>query len=168
MYTYNYQVADDDEQTYITQTESRDGAEVNGEYKYVDPYGHLVTVTYVAGPMGYSETRSIQENFVRIRARPQRRQQQQNTVVTTTSTSNAASNAANFGTNFGAKSTESSSSSTSSSTTGGRLSQVIQRVRPAVEQVVTKTTSTSASDDGDLVARILAQLTPFIRQTVSG
>jgi len=69
-YTYQYQVAAEEQQTYIAHQESRDGAEVRGEYSYVDPTGTLITVTYTAGVDGYQETRSAQPNFVTIRARP--------------------------------------------------------------------------------------------------
>jgi len=69
-YTYSYQVAADDEQTYIAHTESRDGADVTGEYSYVDPLGNLIKVTYTAGAMGYTETREVVPNFVQIRSRP--------------------------------------------------------------------------------------------------
>lgn len=71
-YTYSYQVADDDEQTYLAHTESRDNDEVTGQYSYVDANGALVTVTYKAGPAGYTEERNIQDGFVQIRARPVR------------------------------------------------------------------------------------------------
>merc|ERR1712180_261940 len=50
-YNYQFQVADDAEQTYITQNEARDGDEVTGTYSYVDPNGDLITVNYQAGPM---------------------------------------------------------------------------------------------------------------------
>ena len=70
VYTYSYQVSDDDQQTYIAKTENRDGDEVTGEYSYVDALGQLVAVTYTAGAMGYTETREITPNFVEIRARP--------------------------------------------------------------------------------------------------
>jgi len=69
-YTYQYQVAAEEQQTYIAHQESRDGTEVSGEYSYVDPTGTLITVTYTAGVDGYQETRSAQPNFVTIRARP--------------------------------------------------------------------------------------------------
>lgn len=69
-YTYAYQVAAEPQQTYIAHQESRDGAAVSGEYSYVDPLGSLITVTYTAGPMGYQEERSVQQNFVAIRAKP--------------------------------------------------------------------------------------------------
>merc|ERR1712088_904545 len=63
-YTYTYQVADQERQTYIAQTESRDGALVQGEYSYVDPNGSLITVQYEADEDGYRETRSVQANFL--------------------------------------------------------------------------------------------------------
>jgi len=70
-YTYQYQVANEKFQTYIAQKETRDGDAVSGTYSYVDPNGHLVTVTYTANAAdGYSETREIQENFLRIRSKP--------------------------------------------------------------------------------------------------
>jgi len=69
-YTYAYQVAAEDEQTYIAHQEQRDGDDVTGEYSYVDPLGNLIKVVYTAGAMGYTETRTVQPNFVEIRARP--------------------------------------------------------------------------------------------------
>merc|ERR1712106_166610 len=66
-YSFNFKVADEDKQTYMAQEESRAGESVTGSYSYVDPYGSLITVTYTAGPMGYQETRNVQENFVAIR-----------------------------------------------------------------------------------------------------
>ena len=68
VYTYNYQVSNDEEQTYITHTESRDGDQVNGEYSYVDPLGSLIIVRYTANDVdGYTETREVQEGFIQIR-----------------------------------------------------------------------------------------------------
>ena len=37
---------------------------VTGQYSYVDPTGALVTVSYTAGPNGYSEHRTVQDGFV--------------------------------------------------------------------------------------------------------
>jgi len=71
VYTYAYQVASEEDQTYIAQQESRDGADVTGQYSYVDPLGNLITVKYTANDVdGYSETREVQENFVQIRSKP--------------------------------------------------------------------------------------------------
>merc|ERR1712128_162355 len=72
-YNFNYKVADDLEQTYISMDEARDGENVRGSYSYVDPLGSLITVTYSAGSEGYQETREIQENFVTINQRPANR-----------------------------------------------------------------------------------------------
>jgi len=70
-YTYAYQVANDEKQTYIAQEESREGDQVDGQYSYVDANGALVTVKYTANDAdGYSETREIQENFVQIKSLP--------------------------------------------------------------------------------------------------
>merc|ERR1712021_218220 len=74
VYNFQYKVADDGEQTYISQEEARDGDNLSGTYSYVDADGALVTVTYEAGAMGYSETRDKQEGFVQMRARPVRTQ----------------------------------------------------------------------------------------------
>merc|ERR1711910_147699 len=76
-YNFQYKVADDDQQTYIAMDEERAGDTVSGRYSYVDPLGSLIVVTYTAGPMGYQETREVQEGFVTIRARPARTQSTQ-------------------------------------------------------------------------------------------
>merc|ERR1712128_350777 len=70
VYNFQFKVADDGEQTYISQEEAREGDNLSGTYSYVDADGALVTVTYEAGAMGYSETRDKQEGFVQMRARP--------------------------------------------------------------------------------------------------
>merc|ERR1719312_1573957 len=70
VYAYQYQIADDLEQTYITQNEQRDGDAVTGAYSYVDPNGDLITVNYQAGPAGYTQTVDRQVAEVEIRARP--------------------------------------------------------------------------------------------------
>merc|ERR1711936_1459078 len=73
-YTYSYQVADEEQQTYIKQTESRDSNVVTGEYSYVDPLGSLITVKYTADENGYQETRTSEPGFVAIRAKAPRPQ----------------------------------------------------------------------------------------------
>merc|ERR1712038_1318237 len=69
-YSYSYQVASDEEQTYIKHQEARDNDVVTGEYSYVDPLGSLITVKYTAGPDGYQETRTSEANFIAIRNAP--------------------------------------------------------------------------------------------------
>merc|ERR1712123_12922 len=74
VYNFQFKVADDGEQTYISQEEAREGDKLSGTYSYVDADGALVTVNYEAGAMGYSETRDKQESFVQMRAKPVRTQ----------------------------------------------------------------------------------------------
>merc|ERR1712178_505885 len=69
-YEYGYKVADEEAQTYMAHEETRDGANVQGKYNYVDSTGALVTVTYQAGPEGYTETRDVQEGAVEMRNIP--------------------------------------------------------------------------------------------------
>merc|ERR1712066_667961 len=71
-YNFEYKIADDQAQVYITQTEGRDGNDLTGTYSYVDSRGALVTVNYEAGPEGYSETRDEELGFVEIRSQPAR------------------------------------------------------------------------------------------------
>lgn len=71
-YEYQYQVADDNSQTYLAHNEKRDNDLVTGQYSYVDANGALVTVVYQAGPEGYTEERTVQDGFVQIRARPRK------------------------------------------------------------------------------------------------
>merc|ERR1712001_562670 len=69
-YNYAYQVSDDTAQTYIAHQEGRKDNVVTGEYSYVDPYGALITVNYIADENGYREERKSQADFVQIRAIP--------------------------------------------------------------------------------------------------
>merc|ERR1712128_341417 len=52
---------------YMAHEESRDGEAVEGKYNYVDANGALVTVTYQAGPEGYTENREVQDGAVQMR-----------------------------------------------------------------------------------------------------
>jgi len=71
-YNYEYKVAEDEAQVYITQNEARDGDDLTGTYSFVDPRGALITVNYEAGPEGYSETREEKLGFLEIRSKPAR------------------------------------------------------------------------------------------------
>ena len=71
-YNFEYKVADNDAQTYISQSEERDGDALTGTYSYVNPVGSLITVNYQAGPEGYTQTSSEKAGFVDIRAQPVR------------------------------------------------------------------------------------------------
>ena len=50
--------------------ETRNGESVEGKYNYVDANGALVTVTYQAGPEGYTENREVQDGAVQMRNIP--------------------------------------------------------------------------------------------------
>merc|ERR1712227_9491 len=67
-YDYGYKVANDEKQTYMAHEETRQGADVQGKYNYVDANGDLVTVTYTAGVDGYHEERSVTPGAVTYRA----------------------------------------------------------------------------------------------------
>ena len=69
-YNFELKVADNEEQTYITQQEARDGDDLKGSYSYVDPEGALITVNYQAGADGFSQTSQRKEGFIEIRPRP--------------------------------------------------------------------------------------------------
>merc|ERR1712106_457312 len=69
-YQFGYKVGNEDTQTYMAHEETRNGANVEGKYNYVDPTGSLVTVTYQAGPGGYTETRDVEEGVVQMRNIP--------------------------------------------------------------------------------------------------
>merc|ERR1712204_162852 len=71
-FNYEYQVADEEAQTYITHQEGREDNVVTGQYSYVDPFGALITVTYIADSNGYREERKVEANFLQIRDQPAR------------------------------------------------------------------------------------------------
>ena len=54
----------------MAHSETRNGQNVEGSYNYVDANGALVTVTYTAGPQGYSENREVQDGVVTMRNIP--------------------------------------------------------------------------------------------------
>merc|ERR1712088_300810 len=70
VYNFEYKVADDEEKTYISRNEERDGNELSGSYSFIDATGALVTVDYTAGVNGYAETRSKEAGKVQMKAVP--------------------------------------------------------------------------------------------------
>ena len=138
-YNYEYQVADDEVQTYITHREGREDNVVTGQYSYVDPFGALITVTYIADSNGYREERKSEANFVQVRAQPARAIQEPAPVSQVVLPAPVR-----------------------------RVPVPKPAPKPAPKPIVRKVVKAKpASDDSDLVARIIAQLTPFIRNTVS-
>jgi len=69
-YQFSYKVSDDERQTYISQEETREGDQVTGNYNFVDPTGSLISVTYSAGPEGYTEDREVEQGAVVMREIP--------------------------------------------------------------------------------------------------
>merc|ERR1712226_1284554 len=70
VYNFEYKVADDQEKTYISRNEERDGNELSGSYSFIDATGALVTVDYTAGVNGYAETRTKEAGKVTMKAVP--------------------------------------------------------------------------------------------------
>jgi len=86
-YNFEYKVADEDEQTFITQTEARDGDQVTGSYSYVDPAGALITVNYEAGAMGFTATTDKQDGFLTPRRNNNNNRVNSNRVTSSVSSS---------------------------------------------------------------------------------
>merc|ERR1711936_366728 len=139
VYNFEYKVADDQEKTYISRNEERDGNELQGTYSFVDAAGALVTVDYTAGVNGYAETRSKEAGKVTMKAVP-------------AWTGPLAGVEEASGAVAVAKGSTSSSSRFASSS-GSRSSSAIS--------------SSSSSSQSDLIAQILAALTPQINSAVA-
>ena len=58
VYNFEYKIADEEAQTYISRNEERDGDALSGSYSFVDATGSLVKVDYTADVEGYAETRT--------------------------------------------------------------------------------------------------------------
>merc|ERR1719464_1292369 len=137
VYNFEYKVADDEEKTYISRNEERDGNELSGSYSFIDATGALVTVDYTAGVNGYAETRSKEAGKVTMKAVPA----WDGPLAGLEEPSGAISVAK------GAI----SSSSRFGSSSGSRSSSAIS----------------SSSSQSDLIAQILAALTPQINSAVA-
>merc|ERR1740128_1318961 len=140
VYNFEYKVADNDAQTYISQSENRDGDALTGTYSYVNPDGALITVNYEAGPMGYSQTLDQQDGFVSIRAQPAKAS------VATSSVSSA------------------SGSRVTSSSSGSRFSGASSST--GVASGISSTSSSSSLDQSALIAQIISALQPQISSAV--
>merc|ERR1712184_152721 len=139
VYNFEYKVADDEEKTYISRNEERDGNELSGSYSFIDATGALVTVDYTAGVNGYAETRSKEAGKVTMKAVPA----WDGPLAGLEEPSGAISVAKGA----------TSSSSRFGSSSGSRSSSAIS--------------SSSSSSQSDLIAQILAALTPQINSAVA-
>merc|ERR1719420_1279883 len=138
VYNFEYKVADDEERTYISRNEERDGDELSGSYSFIDATGALVTVDYTAGVNGYAETRSKEAGKVTMKAVPAWDGPLAGLEEATGAVSvakGAISSSSRFGSSSGSRSSSSAISSSSS--------------------------------QSDLIAKILAALTPQINSAVA-
>merc|ERR1712140_69205 len=148
VYNFEYKVADDEERTYISRNEERDGNELSGSYSFIDATGALVTVDYTAGVNGYAETRSKEAGKVTMKAVPAwdgplaGLEEASGAVAVA---KGATSSSSRFGSSSGSRSSSSAISS------GIRSSSAIS----------------SSSSQSDLIAKILAALTPQINSAVA-
>merc|ERR1712107_183061 len=140
VYNFEYKVADDEEKTYISRNENRDGNELSGSYSFIDATGALVTVDYTAGVNGYAETRSKEAGKVQMKAVPA----WDGPLAGLEEASGAVAVAK----------TSTSSSSRFGSSSGSRISSAI-------------TSTSSSGSQSDLIAQILAALTPQINSAVA-
>merc|ERR1739848_71197 len=146
-YAYEFKVADDDELTYITHNEERDGDDVTGVYSYVDPTGALVTVNYQAGAMGYSQTLEKQDGAVDVSTR---KVTTKKAVAKQTSAPTGAIGATFGSSNSRTRTTSSSASNRGSSSSFGSSS------------------SSSSIDEAALIRQIISALQPQISSAVNG
>merc|ERR1711936_351074 len=140
VYNFEYKVADDEEKTYISRNENRDGNELSGSYSFIDATGALVTVDYTAGVNGYAETRTKEAGKVTMKAVPA----WDGPLAGVEEASGAVAVAK----------TSTSSSSRFGSSSGSRTSSAI-------------TSTSSSGSQSDLIAQILAALTPQINSAVA-
>jgi len=147
-YNYEYKVADEVAQNYISKTESRDGDTLTGQYSYVDPSGALVTVNYEAGPMGFSAVTDKQDGFVAIRAQ------------STGSSSSGFSGSSSSG--FSGSSSSSGFSGSSSSGFSDSSSSGFS----GASGVTGVASSSTAVDQSALISQIIASLQPQISSAV--
>merc|ERR1711970_1537207 len=160
-YNFEYKVADKDAQTYISQSENRDGDSLTGTYSYVNPAGALITVNYEAGPMGFSQTLDQQDGFVEIKPQP---------VKVSSSSSSSASGSrvtsSGSGSRFsGATSTTSNTgfSSTSSSSSvdqSALIAQIISALQPQISSAVQSAISSSSATSSFVAAQPVSVAAP--------
>merc|ERR1712222_241564 len=144
VYNFEYKVADDEENTYISRNEERNGNELTGSYSFIDAAGALVTVDYTAGVNGYAETRTKEAGKVTMKAVPA-----WDGPLAGVDDIPEASGAVAVA--------QGSSSSRFGSSSGSRSSTAIS----------SSSSSSSSRSQSDLIAQILAALTPQINSAVA-
>ncbi|MCP3665012.1 MAG: chitin-binding domain-containing protein, partial [Gammaproteobacteria bacterium] len=152
-YAYEFKVADDDEQTYITHNEARDGDDVTGTYSYVDPNGALITVNYQAGAMGYTQTLDKQEGAVSIRSKTG-----SSSSVGATSATSSAFGSTNRNSNANRQSAFTTSSQSSSAVNESDLiARIIAALGPQINSAVN--TAVSSQRSNNVVSRTVTSNT---------
>ena len=149
-YNYEFKVADEEEQTFISQSEKRDGDDVTGTYSYVDPEGSLITVNYQAGAMGFTQTVDKKEGAVDISARPSYSGAGTGVATGATSSSFNANKNNGFNSNSAFNSNNAFNSNSASSVASNNFSA-----------------TTSSVDQSVLISQIIAALQPQISQAVN-
>jgi len=149
-YNFEFKVADNEDQTYITQQEARDGDELTGSYSYVDPTGALITVNYQAGPDGFSQTSSTQEGFVQIVPKPPKLQ-------ASSASSASSSSSSSSGSKFSSAASNNNAAASGAAGFGSQASFSSQAANSA----------TASLDQSALIAQILAALQPQISASVN-
>merc|ERR1712212_1241588 len=144
-YNFEYKVADNDAQTYISQSEDRDGDSLTGTYSYVNPDGALITVNYEAGPMGYSQTSSEQAGFVEIKPQPVKVSSSSSSFASGSKVTSSSSGSRFSGAPSTASNTEFSSSSSSSVDQSALIAQIISALQPQISSAVQSAISSSTT-----------------------
>merc|ERR1712165_364874 len=135
-YNFEYKVADNDAQTYISQSEDRDGDNLTGTYSYVNPDGALITVNYEAGPMGYSQTSSEQAGFVEIKPQPVKAPSSSSSFASGSKVTSSSSGSRFSGATSTASNTGFSSTSSSSLDQSALIAQIISALQPQISSAV--------------------------------
>jgi len=160
-YNFEYKVADNDAQTYISQSEDRNGDSLTGTYSYVNPDGALITVNYEAGPMGYSQTSSEQAGFVEIRPQPAKAPTSSSSFASGSKVTSSSSGSRFSGATSTASNTGFSSSSSSSSVDQSALiAQIISALQPQISSAVQSAISSSSATSSFVAAQPVAAAAP--------
>merc|ERR1712226_1704652 len=139
VYNFEYKVADDEERTYISRNEERDGNELSGSYSFIDATGALVTVDYTAGVNGYAETRTKEAGKVTMKAVPAwdgplaGLEEASGAVAVAKGSTSSSSR---FGSSSGSRSSSSAISSSSSSSQSDLIAKILAALTPQINSAV--------------------------------
>jgi len=140
-YAFEYKIADDEAQAYISQKEAREGDDIIGTYSYVDPNGDLITVNYRAGLDGFSQTMEKQVGAVEIRPKKATSSQ----IASTSSTTGSRATSSFGGRSSTSRGSFSSRSSSSSSSAGINQSDLIAQILSVLQPQITAVVNSAVS-----------------------